>query len=72
MRKELIIMKNTELEKLVYEPKDIMHMLGISRGLCYDFLNKVYRDKGPFKVIKINTSIRVPRKEFDLWLSQAC
>lgn len=64
--------ETTNISKLVYYPSEIMHMLGISKSACYAFLNDAYEKKSPFKVIKINTSIRVPKESFDLWLKEAC
>jgi len=59
------------ITKVVYYPAEIMVMLGISKSNCYDFLNTAYKNNGPFKVIKINSSIRVPKEGFDLWLKAA-
>ena len=56
------------VNKRVYTPQEIMIMLGVSEGTTYDFLNKVYETKSPFKVIKINSVIRVPKEGFDEWL----
>ena len=59
------------IEKKVYLPTDIMAILGISKSSCYTFLNKAYEDNGhPFRVIKINSSIRVPKEGFDEWLGK--
>lgn len=58
-------------ESRVYLPSEIQKMLGISKGACYDFLKAVEKTQSPFRVIRINTSIRVPKEGFDLWLSQA-
>ncbi len=58
------------VDQKVYLPADIMKILGISKTTCYAFLNKVYKDNGhPFKVIKINSSLRIPKEGFDSWLS---
>lgn len=64
--------ETTNISKLVYYPSEIMVMLGISKSACYSFLNEAYEKKSPFKVIKINTSIRVPKEGFDLWLKEVC
>ena len=64
--------ENTNISKMVYYPSEIMVMLGISKSACYSFLNDAYEKKAPFRVIKINSSIRVPREGFDLWLKEAC
>ena len=36
--------------------------------MTYVFLEKVYEDQAPFKVIKIGKLYRVPKKSFDEWL----
>lgn len=56
------------VHKMVYTPKDIMVMLNLSRTTAYKFLNDVFEKQSPFKVIKLNTVIRVPKEEFDIWL----
>lgn len=63
---EIIIENNAS----VYLPSDIARMLSISRTMCYAFLNEAYKNNGPFKVIKINKSIRVPKEGFDEWLNK--
>lgn len=55
-------------EKMVYDASDIQKMLGIGRSMTYLFLEKVYKDQAPFKVIKIGKLYRVPKKSFDEWL----
>lgn len=57
------------VNKRVYTPQEIMIILGLSRAKVYAFLNKVYETQSPFKVIKIDTSIRVPKEGFDEWLN---
>lgn len=52
----------------VYLAADIAKMLKISRASSYSFLNEVYKNQTPFRVVKINSSIRVPKEEFDRWL----
>jgi len=59
---------NTDVQKMVYTPKDIMLMLDLSRTTTYSFLNEVFEKQSPFKVIKLHTVIRVPKEEFDTWL----
>ena len=56
------------VNKRVYTPQEIMIMLGLSKATTYDILNKVYDTKSPFKVIKINSVIRLPKVGFDEWL----
>lgn len=60
--------KVIDVEKKVYCPEEIMVMLGLSRTTTYQFLNKVYKDQSPFRVIKVNTVLRVPKEGFDAWL----
>ena len=60
--------KIASVRTLVYYPKEIGTMLGLTKSTTYNFLNKVYETQTPFKVIKINTVIRVPKEGFDAWL----
>lgn len=60
--------KAIEVERKVYSPEEIMTILGLSKTTTYQFLNKTYETQSPFKVIKINTVIRVPKEGFDAWL----
>ena len=64
-------MEYKEVGKQVYEATDIQKILGIGRSMTYIFLEKVYQDNGPFKVIKIGKLYRVPRKAFDKWLNES-
>lgn len=66
-RKNEII--DSSINKRVYTPNEIMVIMGMPRATAYQFLNKVYEDQAPFKVIKINTIIRVPKEGFDAWLN---
>ena len=43
---------NDTSEKMVYDASDIQRILGIGRSMTYVFLEKVYEDQAPFKVIK--------------------
>lgn len=65
--REMIKMNDTS-EKMVYDASDIQRLLGIGRSMTYVFLEKVYEDQAPFKVIKIGKLYRVPKKSFDEWL----
>lgn len=58
-----------EDEKRVYDADDIQVILGIGRSKVYDFLEKVYLEKEPFRVIKIGKLYRVPKESFDDWLN---
>lgn len=60
---------NTETEKMVYGAEDIQVMLSLGRNSTYSFLEKVYAEQKPFRVIKIGKSIRVPKTSFDNWLN---
>ena len=44
-------------------------MLSLGRNSTYSFLEKVYAEQKPFRVIKIGKSIRVPKTSFDNWLN---
>lgn len=58
-----------ELEKKVYDAEDIRQILGIGRSRVYLFLDEVYRNKKPFRVIKVGKLYRVPVQSFDDWLN---
>ena len=53
----------------VYNAEDVQRLLGISRSKVYEYLEKVYKDKKPFRVIKIGRVYRIPMESFDKWLS---
>ncbi|MCC8103205.1 MAG: helix-turn-helix domain-containing protein [Clostridiales bacterium] len=58
------------METQVYLAEDIQKALGIGRSKTYEFLNEVYKEeKPPFRVIKVGTSVRVPKQSFDDWLN---
>ncbi|MCD8082840.1 MAG: DNA-binding protein [Clostridiales bacterium] len=47
-------------------------MLGLGRTKTYEFLNSVYEERDPpFRVIKVGSAVRVPKKSFDAWLNAA-
>ena len=56
-------------DKLVYEAEDIKGFLGLGKNKIYDYLDKVYEDKYPFKVIKIGKLYKIPKKSFDEWIN---
>lgn len=60
---------NKEAEKLVYEVEEIQKMLSLGRNSTYTFLDKVYREQKPFRVLKFGKVIRVPKASFDSWLA---
>ena len=58
------------MENQVYLASDIQKLLGIGKTKTYEFLNEVYKQKTPpFRVIKVGTSVRVPKKSFDNWFN---
>lgn len=60
------------METQVYMASDIQKALGLGRTKTYEFLNEVYKQKEPlFRVIKVGTSVRVPKQSFDNWLNAA-
>ncbi len=60
---------NKEAEKLVYEVEEIQKMLSLGRNSTYTFLDKVYKEQKPFRVLKFGKVIRVPKVSFDSWLA---
>lgn len=63
------IIVETKTEKMVYSVEDIQMMLALGRNSTYAFLDKVYKEQRPFKVLKIGKIIRVPKTSFDDWLT---
>lgn len=60
------------METQVYMASDIQKALRLGRTKTYEFLNEVYKQKEPlFRVIKVGTSVRVPKQSFDNWLNAA-
>ncbi len=60
------------METQVYMASDIQKALGLGKTKTYEFLNEVYKQKKPlFRVIKVGTSVRVPKQSFDNWLNAA-
>lgn len=55
-------------EKRVYKIPEIQEVLGMGRSKTYAFVKEVYDKKGPFRVIKIGESYRIPCHSFDQWL----
>ena len=58
-------MEQNKNEVEVYMAEDIQRMLNLGRSKTYDYLEEVYRDQKPFRVLKIGKLLRVPRKSFD-------
>ena len=57
------------IEKKVYDAEDIQKLLGIGRSKAYTFLDEVYENQKPFRVVKIGRLYRVPKEAFDKWLN---
>ena len=62
-------MENQEINKMVYSADDIQKILGLGRSMTYTFLEKVFFEQKPFKVLKVGKLYRVPKKGFDEWLN---
>jgi len=61
-------MKDLEIDRMVYTAEDIQKILGLGRSMTYTFLERVYFEQKPFKVLKVGKLYRVPKKSFDEWL----
>ena len=62
-------MDTMNIEKKVYDAEDIQKLLGIGRSKAYTFLDEVYKNQKPFRVVKIGRLYRVPKEAFDKWLN---
>lgn len=62
-------MEKPEAKKTVYKPEDIQKILSIGRSKTYQFLEEVYLNQEPFKIIRIGTLYRIPAEPFDRWLN---
>ena len=60
---------NNDTEKKVYNVEEIQAMLSLGRNSTYAFLEKVFNEKKPFRVLKFGKVIRVPKNSFDDWLA---
>lgn len=58
-----------KIDQRVYSAEDIQVILGMKRSAAYNFLTKVYKEGKPFLVHKIGAMYRVPKEDFDAWLS---
>ena len=56
-------------ESKVYLASDIQKALPLGRSKTYQFLDEVYRNQSPFRVIKVGKLFRVPQKSFDEWIN---
>lgn len=63
------IKTTNDMEKMVYSVEEIQAILSLGRNSTYTFLDKVYKDKKPFKVLKFGKAIRVSKVSFDNWLA---
>lgn len=62
-------MKSTNSETtIVYLAEDIQHLLGLGRSKTYEYLQQVYRDQAPFRVVKIGKLFRIPKQSFGAWI----
>ena len=53
-----------------YDIEDIQEILGIGRNAAYSFVQKAYKEKTPFRVIKIGKLYRITKVSFDKWISE--
>lgn len=60
--------ESTSYEATVYTPEQIGELLHLKRSATYQFLSKAYKEQ-PFKVLRIGSQYRIPKKAFDDWLS---
>ena len=56
-------------EKVVYNASDIQKMLGMGRNRVYELLERVYKDNGPFIVLKFGKLYKIPKQPFDNWIN---
>lgn len=68
---EVHIIDRSFNNKRVYEVEDIQEILNIGRTKAYTFIQEVYKEQKPFKVIKIGNIYRIPKNSFDHWLDEA-
>lgn len=62
------VVETTRKEQGVYLAEDIQAALGLGRSKTYEYLQEVYRNQSPFRVIKVGRLFRVPKNSFDNWL----
>ena len=55
-------------ESAVYQARYIQEKLCLSKTKTYDYLKQVYNTQSPFRVIRIGSTFRIPKKEFNEWL----
>ena len=62
--------EKTALKDGVYDIKEIMPILNLSKQTSYNFIKKVYREQKPFRVLKILSIYRIPKSAFHIWLKE--
>ena len=65
----VMAMIENEMEKKVYKVEDVQNLLGLGRSKAYEFIENVYYDRKPFRVLRIGRSYRIPCNSFDKWLN---
>lgn len=58
-----------DISKKVYDAEDIQKLLGLGRTKVYEFLDEVYKNQNPFRVIKIGKVYKIPCLSFERWLN---
>ena len=58
-----------DISKKVYDAEDIQKLLGLGRTKAYEFLDEVYKNQNPFRVIKIGKVYKIPCLSFERWLN---
>ena len=58
-----------DIERKVYNASDIQKILGMGRNRLYTFLEKVYKEQKPFRVLKFGKLYKIPKESFDNWLN---
>lgn len=59
--------KGIEHLSKMYNAEQIRYVLGMSKSNVYRFLEEVYKNGGPFVVVKIGRLYRVKSDSFDEW-----
>lgn len=59
---------NTEDEKLMYKPKEVMKLLDVGHNTMYEVLLK----DETFPKVQIGRNLYVPKKELSEWVSSQC
>lgn len=53
----------------VYSIADIQKMLKLGRNRAYEYIEEVYQEQKPFRVLKIGKVYKIPKESFDEWLN---